>query len=338
MNRRQKPLIGITLGDCNGIGPEVTLKCLNDRSLRRLYHPILLGPIAVYEEYAKLLRIPLTFRTAHTPAEARAGAGIAVVPTGPATIRLTPGRQTVASGRAAGESITRAIELCKDREIDAMVTAPVSKEAMIAAGFQFPGQTEFLARRTGSRSVIMMLVSDRLRVGLVTGHIPVDAVSSALSASLLAGKLQALIDSLRRDFAISVPRVAVLGLNPHAGEGGQIGREEIRFLIPLVRKFRRAGHAVDGPFPADGYWGASQADDFDATLALYHDQGLIPFKMKHFHDGVNFTAGLPIIRTSPDHGTAFAIAAKNKADYGSMAAALKLAARLVLTRQRRRDD
>ncbi len=338
LSKHQKPLIGITLGDFNGVGPEVTLKCLHNPSLRRIFTPLLLGPPSIYEAYARLLRLPLVFETICHAEEAGSCRSNAVLPIGQAKVRLTPGRPSTLSGRLAGESISWAIELCRNRSIDAMVTAPISKEAMMAGGFRYPGHTEFLATSTGSRNVIMVLVGDRLRVGLVTGHVPVCDIPAVLTRSLLAAKLRTLVGSLRRDFGISSPRVAVLGLNPHAGEGGTIGREETSVIEPVIRSFRRAGHRVDGPFAADGYWATSQSDRYDATLALYHDQGLIPFKMRHFNDGVNFTAGLPIIRTSPDHGTAFPIAGKNKADPGSMAAAIRLAVALALKRGRRRND
>ncbi len=332
---RRTPRIGITLGDFNGVGPEITLKCLAVTNLRAASRPLLLGPVDVYRSCAKRLGLRMAFSEVSSLAQCDDAPGIPVY--GPMAVpraAVTPGSPTRESGDAAILSLSLAAALCRSGAIDAMVTAPVSKEGMMAGGFPYAGQTEFLAAATGAPGVLMMLVSGALRVALATVHLPLRRVSAAITPRRLTATLGILSRSLRRDFGIARPRVAVLGLNPHAGEGGAIGTEEQRVIIPLLRRLRAKGLSVDGPFPADGYFGAGEHRRFDATLALYHDQGLIPFKQNHFTDGVNFSAGLPIIRTSPDHGTAFAIAGRNRADASSMAAAIELAIRLAERRHR----
>ncbi len=215
------------------------------------------------------------------------------------------------------------------------MTAPVSKEAMFRSGYRYPGQTEFLAKRSGSRESAMMLVAGGFRIALATVHLPLKWVSKALTVDLIMQKLRVIDTSLRRDFAIKRPKIALLGLNPHAGESGHIGTEEIFTIRPAIERARRNGIRADGPFPADGFFGAAAFRSYDAVLAMYHDQGLIPLKMTAFSSGVNFTSGLPIVRTSPDHGTAFDIAGRGVADPGSMIEAIKLAASVIKNRGRK---
>jgi 4-hydroxythreonine-4-phosphate dehydrogenase len=216
-----------------------------------------------------------------------------------------------------------------------MVTAPVSKEAMFRSGYRYPGQTEFLTRRSGAKSSAMMLVADDFRVALATVHLPLKRVSRALSSERIVKKLRLIDTTLRRDFAIRRPRIAVLGLNPHAGEGGHLGSEEISTITPAISRARKDGIRAFGPFPADGFFGAGSFRGYDAVLAMYHDQGLVPLKMKAFSSGVNFSAGLSIVRTSPDHGTAFDIAGRGIADPRSMIEAIKLAASVIRNRGRK---
>ncbi|HBQ61551.1 MAG TPA: 4-hydroxythreonine-4-phosphate dehydrogenase PdxA, partial [Balneolaceae bacterium] len=228
------------------------------------------------------------------------------------TISVTPGYQTEKSGLVAMKAIEMGIELCTSGSAQALVTAPISKEAVNLAGYNIPGHTEFLATQTGTQEVLMMLVSGDLRVSLVTTHIPIREVAQKISAALIERKLEILSQSLKEDFGIEKPKIAVFGLNPHAGDGGVIGREEMDLITPLLKKLQPNIHntIISGPFPADGFFGQQLHKEFDAILAMYHDQGLAPFKLLSFGKGVNFTAELPIIRTSPDHGTAFDIAGK----------------------------
>jgi 4-hydroxythreonine-4-phosphate dehydrogenase len=206
-----------------------------------------------------------------------------------------------------------------------MVTAPISKEAIAMAGYTNPGHTEFIAKRSGSDSFTMMLVSDDLRVGLVTGHIPIWDVPKRTTSEAILDKLRVISTSLRQDFGIERPKIAVLGLNPHAGDGGILGKEEAEVILPSIQQSCEEGNLVFGPFPADSFFGIGAYRLYDAVLAMYHDQGLVPFKTLAFESGVNFTAGLSLVRTSPDHGTAFNIAGEGEASPGSMRSALYLA-------------
>ncbi len=252
----------------------------------------------------------------------------------PGDAEVFPGRVSPSAGALAGRSLERALHMCLRGEADGLVTSPVSKQAMTAGGYRSPGQTEIISARAGVKKFMMILVSGSFRVGLATVHIPLRKVSQALTIAGILEKLTTLSAALRRDFGIVRPRIALLGLNPHAGENGLIGEEERRVLGPAVRRARR-GIRVDGPFPADGFFGSRAHLDYDGVLAMYHDQGLIPLKMQGFETGVNYTAGLPIVRTSPDHGTAFDIAGKGRADSGSMSSAVKLAVSIIHQRLRR---
>ena len=206
------------------------------------------------------------------------------------------------------------------------------------AGFQFPGHTEFLAHQFGVKEGLMMMISDSLKVGLVTGHIALNQVSPSITKDNIRSKLDILVNTMKVDFGIARPVIAVLGLNPHAGESGSIGREEEEILRPAIIEAKKSGDMIMGPYPADGFFGSMNHKKFDAVLAMYHDQGLIPFKILHFQDGVNFTAGLPFVRTSPDHGTAYEIAGKNEADPSSFRAALFAAIDIFKARERHKKD
>jgi 4-hydroxythreonine-4-phosphate dehydrogenase len=225
-----------------------------------------------------------------------------------------------------------AVEMAMRQLIDAVVTAPVSKKALHMAGYRFPGQTEMLQRLTRSANVAMMLVSDAMRVGLVTIHLPIRQVARALTSALLRDKIETIHQTLLTDWRIANPRLAVLGLNPHAGENGDIGTEEKTVIVPVVRRLQARGMDVHGPFAADGFFGRYTPGTYDAVIAMYHDQGLIPLKMSSFGTAVNVSAGLPIVRTSPDHGTAFDIAGKGIADPRSMIEAIRCAARIAANR------
>jgi 4-hydroxythreonine-4-phosphate dehydrogenase len=319
-----KPTIAITIGDFNGIGPEVALKAASDPAVRRLCQPVLIGPMAVFRHATPLTRRRLTLekRSAATPA----GAGLGVIDIGDGIdADVTYGAPTKASGRNAGLAIERAVEFCLSGKVDAMVTAPASKEALHLAGYDFPGQTEMVTLFSRSQKVIMMLVSKALRVGLVTVHTPVASVPRQVTPEKVREKLQLMHGALRRDFGVREPKIAVLGLNPHAGENGHIGREEVEIIVPALEAARSAGIPADGPFPADAFFGTKRHASYDAILAMYHDQGLIPLKLLSFGSAVNVSAGLPIIRTSPDHGTAYDIAGKGKADPSSTIEAIRLA-------------
>jgi 4-hydroxythreonine-4-phosphate dehydrogenase len=243
------------------------------------------------------------------------------------------GSVTAEGGHLAMRAVERAVEACLAGTVDAMVTAPISKDAVQRAGFDVPGHTEFIAEKTGSPRPTMMMVAGGLRVGLVTSHIPLTEVPEAVTEEAILEKLRVIDASLRDDFAIEQPKIAVFGLNPHAGEGGAFGAEEDEVITPALRAARQEGFRVEGPLPADGFFGTQLDADYDAALAMYHDQGLVPFKALAFDHGVNYTAGLPIVRTSPDHGTAYGIAGKGMALPGSTRNALELA--VAIARHRR---
>jgi 4-hydroxythreonine-4-phosphate dehydrogenase len=314
--------VAVTLGDPNGIGPEVVLKALADEEVRGRISPWIVGNAQVLSYWAERLRL----------GKALEGVDVEDVGLGPRHAPVEPGEVTDLGGMLSMEAVARACDMCLGGDADAMVTAPISKEAIQKAGYAFPGHTEYLAARTGAAHFAMMLVSGGLRVALVTIHVPLAAVPGLVTRARTAETLETVAGSLRRDFGIGRPRLAVLGLNPHAGDGGVIGREEIEAITPAIEAARARGLDARGPFAADGFFGQRLDREFDAVVAMYHDQGLAPFKALAMGAGVNVTCGLPIVRTSPDHGTAFSIAGQGAADAGSMREALLLAAEMAARR------
>jgi 4-hydroxythreonine-4-phosphate dehydrogenase len=316
-------LVALTVGDWNGIGPEVVLRSIQRPETRRQCVPVLVGPAAVFESAARRLGFPYHF----VPYPARPGRKeVALIePPSRSPIRIRPGTLSAAAGAAAGAALETAGTLALTGLVHAIVTAPVSKQALHRAGYRFPGQTEMLQQVTGAPSVAMMLVSRSLRVGLATIHIPLRAVARSLTLSLLTTRLALVHEALRRDWRIRRPRIAVLGLNPHAGEGGDLGREEAEVITPAIRSLRRRGMRLEGPFPADAFFARMDVKAYDAVFAMYHDQGLIPLKMSARGIGVNVSVGLPVVRTSPDHGTGFDIAGQWRADPSSTVEAIRLA-------------
>lgn len=328
-----KPTIAITIGDFNGVGPEIILKALSHVDLT-ISTPLILAPKEVLDFYARKLSLKVELNICSYLDEIDTSY-INLLNFETDTLDINPGFQTEQSGLISMNSIELGIELTKAEISQALVTAPISKEAVNLAGFKIPGHTEFLAEKTDTESVLMMLVNDGLRVALTTAHVPISKVSSAITESLILEKLGLLHKSLKKDFNITDPKIAVLGLNPHAGDGGVIGSEEIDTIVPALEKASQSGLYAAGPFPADGFFGQKLYKSYDAILAMYHDQGLAPFKLLSFGSGVNFTAGLPIIRTSPDHGTAFDIAGFGKADESSFVQAYELAVDLANRRYER---
>jgi len=329
--------VAITLGDPNGIGPEVVLKSLHDPDLMPSMTPVLVGSAHVLRVHADVLGFSdLDIRVVDTvPDEVPQGevALLDVAETGEPPVLF--GSVTAEGGRLAMRAVERAVDACVNGAVDAMVTAPISKDAIRQGGYDAPGHTEFIAERTGSSKPTMMMVAGGLRVGLVTGHVALSEVSERLSQEAILETLRVLDESLRVDFAIDDPTVAVLGLNPHAGESGAFGSEEGDVIAPALKAAQQEGLHVEGPLPADGFFATQLDADYDAVLAMYHDQGLVPFKALAFDHGINYTAGLPIVRTSPAHGTAYKIAGKGMARPGSMRSALDVA---VAVAQHRRTN
>jgi len=326
-----KPIIAISMGDPAGVGPEIILKSLI-KTGTEYSTPILLGNEAVFHYYANTLKQAPKLHLIDDSDDLKPGYINLINCTDFGKHDIKPGNLSAQGGRASMEAVASGIDLCIQKKADALVTAPISKEAITLAGYQVPGHTEFLAEKTGIGKVLMMLVSGSFRVALATIHIPLKDVPGQITVENLKGRLRLLNQSLIQDFGIEEPSIAVFGLNPHAGDGGVIGREEIDIIKPLIEELWQEGLVVKGPFAADGFFGMRQQNNYDAIFATYHDQGLIPFKALTFGKGVNFTAGLPIIRTSPDHGTAFDIAGKNIADHSSFTAAYRLAEQLARNR------
>ena len=321
-----KPLIGISLGDYNGIGPEVILKALEGNQLAKLCTPIVYGSLRVLNQYRNLLDMKdWTLHGIQRPEQANHKLTNVITCWHDHQTEIQPGKITPEAGQGSLSSLKRAVEDLKAGKLHAIVTGPINKDNIQSAEFKFPGHTEYLAEAFEAKEGLMFMVSGDLRVGVLSGHIPVNQVALQVTPEKLTAKIEQMLQSLKGDFGIKKPRLAVLGLNPHAGENGLLGSEEIEVINPVLKTFKEKGNLVFGPFPADGFFAAETYKQYDAVLAMYHDQGLIPFKTIAFNEGVNFTAGLSVVRTSPDHGTAYNIAGKNQAEPGSLLQAIYLA-------------
>jgi 4-hydroxythreonine-4-phosphate dehydrogenase len=325
-----KPIIAITMGDPSGIGPEIIVKALVSRKVHRVCRPVVVGLPEVFQREIRRGRRTLRLQPVHTPIAARPSTKtLSILPCGPAGPAAPPhdrpGRET---GLAALEAIRTAVRLTLSGEARAIATAPVSKEALAAAGCLYPGHTELLAALTRSREVGMLMVAPPLRILLVTTHLALKDLPRALTSARILGAIRLADRSARRVFCIRRPRIAVAALNPHAGEHGLFGEEERNRIAPAVRKAVREGIRVSGPHPADTLLVRAARGEQDMIVALYHDQAMIPIKLLGFGRAVNLTVGLPFIRTSPDHGMAHDIAGRGSADPGSMIEAIRLAARL----------
>lgn len=320
--------IAISMGDANGVGPEVIIKALSSSDIDlNSSVPIIIGQEQVFEHYEELLAINLPTHPYKPDAELQPGR-IYLSEAGEQGIEITPGHIKADAGKLSMDAVATAISYCLNDQADALVTAPISKEAVNQAGYEIPGHTEYLAEKTSTDLPLMMMVGSRLNIALVTTHIPVQHISRFLSKDYISRIIRILDSTLKHTFRISDPHIAILGLNPHAGDGGIIGNEETDIIIPAINENREQGLHLDGPFPADGFFARKSYENFDAVLAMYHDQGLIPFKMLCCDRGVNFTAGLPIIRTSPDHGTAYSISGLGQAEPSSFVEAYNLAVTL----------
>ncbi len=318
MNR--KLIVGITQGDSNGIGYEVIIKALADERMLDMFTPVIYGSSKLFGFYRKQihnLEQPLSTNFISSARDVHPKR-INIVNCLPENIYVEPGRPTVESAQSAMTALECAISDIKEGLIDVLVTAPFNKRAMVEVGFKHSGHTEYLEEQFGVKDVCMIMVSESLKVAVATGHIPLKDVPSRITEELIISKLAIMNQSLKRDFGIVSPKIAVLGLNPHCGDGGLLGDEEQRIILPAVQKATAQGINAFGPYSPDGFFGTSNFKRFDAVLAMYHDQGLAPFKALAFESGVNYTAGLPIVRTSPDHGTAFEMAGRDSADPGSM--------------------
>lgn len=329
-----KIVVGISQGDINSISSEVIIKALSDSRLLDSCIPVIYGSSKVIGIYKKHSPDTENFsaNVINSPREAHSKR-VNIINCIPDTIQSDPGKQSEDGARAAMMALEEAVKDLKMKNIDVLVTGPFNKFEVSKGGFNFTGHTEYLGNVFGIKDTLMFMVSDRIKVGLVTNHMPLSEVPSHITTKLIVEKLRIMSNSLKRDFAVRSPKIAVMGLNPHCGDQGLIGNEETEIIKPAVRQASDEGILAFGPYSPDGFFGSEMMGKFDAVLAMYHDQGLIPFKALAFENGVNFTAGLPVVRTSPDHGTAFEIAGKNRANATSMLSAIYYACDIYRNRQ-----
>ena len=319
----RKLVVGITQGDGNGISYEVIIKALADERMLDLCTPVIYGSSKIFGFYKKQIHnIEQINTNVINSAKDVHQKRVNIVNCLPDNVFVEPGQSTPESAKAALTALERAVEDIKEGYIDVLVTAPFNKRAMDKEGFGYTGHTEYLEKKFGVDEVAMIMVCDRLKVCVATGHIPLKEVPNQLTTEKILKKLRLMKASLQRDFCIEAPKIAVLGLNPHCGDGGLMGTEEQEIILPAIKAAAAEDIMAFGPYSPDGFFGLANYAKFDAVLAMYHDQGLTPFKALAFEDGVNYTAGLPIIRTSPDHGTAYEMAGRDMADPRSMKAAI----------------
>jgi 4-hydroxythreonine-4-phosphate dehydrogenase len=331
----EKIKIGISIGDVNGIGLEVIIKTLMDNRILDYCTPIVYGHTKVASFHRKTMDVnEFNFNVINSASQAQ-NKRANMINCWEEDVKIELGTTTETGGKYAFISLEKALDDLIAGNTDALVTAPINKHNIQNDNFQFAGHTEYIQAKTNSEDSLMFLVSDDIRVGVVTGHIPVSEIPEKITKEKILSKLNLMNQSLKKDFWIQKPKIAVLGLNPHAGDNGLIGNEELESIIPAVAEANTKGIFAFGPYAADGFFAAHTYDQFDAVLAMYHDQGLIPFKQIAFHNGVNFTAGLPVVRTSPDHGTGYDIAGKNIASASSFREALFTAINIV---KRRRES
>ena len=331
---QSRPLLALTMGDPVGVGPEIIVKALADAQIYQICRPLVLGDFPALERARLCLDPALTIHLAEHPEVGRYKAGtMDLMVLSQLKLRdLEYGRPTRASGKAMVAYILKAVDLALERQVAGMVTGPISKLAMNLSGYHYPGHTELLAEKTGTPEFAMMLAGEEFRVVLATIHCALAEVPGRLSREGLFRLFDLTCKALARDFGLAGAPLAVAALNPHAGEGGMFGREEEEIIIPAIKEARAAGLPVDGPFPADTLFWRHRQGEFAAVVCMYHDQGLIPLKLLHFMDGVNVTLGLPIIRTSVDHGTAYDLAGTGQAASLSLKAAIKMAAEMAKRR------
>ena len=323
MKKAENIIVGISIGDLNGIGSEVVLKTFEDSRMLEFCTPVIFANVKIISAIKKTFESTAAIHGIDTLEQIVIGK-INVFNVWREHLELNYGTNDDALGKYAIKSFVSATKALKEGKIDVLVTAPINKYNIQSDDFKFPGHTDYLNQELAG-DALMFMVQDNFRVGLLTDHIPVNEVASHLSEQLITKKIETINQSLTQDFSINKPKIAVLGLNPHAGDGGVIGKEDDALLKPVIKKLFEKGTLVFGPYPADGFFGNSQYEKFDAVIAAYHDQGLIPFKTLSFGNGVNYTAGLDKIRTSPDHGTAYDIAGKGIANHNSFKEAVFLA-------------
>lgn len=322
---KKLPVIGITQGDINGIGYEIILKTLCDSRIFDSFIPIVYGQSKVFSYYKKNFNMEeLSYSLIREAHQAQAGR-INFINHTDEELKIEPGIATDIAGKASFDALKLAVNDLHRGYIDALVTAPVNKKSIQSEQFNFSSQKKYISSFYKDHTPLMLMVSDKLRVGSVTNHVSLKEVPSLITKDVITNKLDVFIKTLQQDFNIKFPRIAVMGLNPHTGEGGICGKEELEIIIPAIKEAKEKGQLVFGPFSADGFFGSAAWTKYDGILCMFHDQAMIPFKILAIGGGVNFTAGLPVVRTAPDHGTGYDIANKNIADPDSLRHAIYLA-------------
>lgn len=323
VKKAENIIVGISIGDLNGIGSEVVLKTFEDTRMLELCTPVIFANVKIVSFLKKELKLDVAIHGIDKIEQLVVGK-VNVLNVWREGVNLEFGKNDDVVGGYAIKSFVAATKALKEGFVDVLVTAPINKYNIQSEEFKFPGHTDYLDKELEG-DALMLMVHDDLRVGLLTDHVPVNEVAKHLTEKLISNKIKTIIQTLKQDFEIEKPKVAVLGLNPHSGDNGVIGQEEEKIIKPTLKKLFEAGNMVFGPFPADGFFGSAQYEKYDAVIATYHDQGLIPFKTLSFGNGVNYTAGLNKVRTSPDHGTAYEIAGKGIANHESFKEAVYLA-------------
>jgi len=329
--------LGVSIGDPNGIGLEIIIKAFSHQKTLNEFIAIVYSNVEIIEFYLAHLKLDLEINVIKSISESLKGK-LNIFEISSSNFKVDFGKSNIQSGDIAFRSLSTATKHSIENKINCLVTAPIDKNTIQSKNFEFNGHTEYLTKISNKNNSLMLMVHQNLKVGVVTNHLSITQVAEAISIELILTKIVILEKSLKNDFNIKNPKIALLGLNPHAGDGGIIGIEEINIIKPSIKIANEKNFRVFGPFPADGFFASEKHKEFDAVLAMYHDQGLIPFKMLSKNQGVNFTAGLPIIRTSPDHGTASNIAGKNKASFKSFKNALYLSKDIYNNRKRKYKD
>lgn len=333
--KNHKVRVGISIGDFNGIGPEIIIKSLKDKTITDFFTPIIFGSGKLFTYQKNIFKINLNFNYINEASQAQAGK-LNMINLVKDNVNVELGKPTEESTRMAIDSLEAATEALMKGEIDVLVTAPINKDEMMKMGFKHAGHTGYLEEKFDKKG-LMFLVTEDLKVAVSTHHIPLAKVAENISKEKIKKQIRALNQTLIEDFCVSRPKIAVLGLNPHSGDGGVIGTEEIEIIGPAIKELSDNGILAFGPFPADSFFQPNKYKNFDAVLAMYHDQGLAPFKTLAYEEGVNYTAGLPFIRTSPDHGVAYDIAGKNIADEQSFMEAIFTAIKIFKNRSEYND-
>jgi len=328
--KNHKVRVGISIGDFNGIGPEIIMKSLKDKTITDFFTPIIFGSGKLFTYQKNIFKLNLNFNYITEASQAQNGK-LNMLNLVKDNSNVELGKPTEESTRMAIDSLEAATEALMKGEIDVLVTAPINKDEMVKMGFKHAGHTGYFEEKFNKKG-LMFLVTDGLKVAVSTHHIPISQVAENISKEKIKKQIKALNQTLIEDFSISKPKIAVLGLNPHSGDGGVIGNEEIEIISPAIKELSDQGILAFGPFPADSFFQPSKYKSFDAVLAMYHDQGLAPFKTLAYEEGVNYTAGLPFIRTSPDHGVAYDIAGQNIADEQSFMEAIFTAVKIFKNR------